>query len=226
MLGLVHTLLLWSYHVRQASKRPTQLSMFVLALSVLAWSLVHQSQSVPTQQLFTTLLAIGYAYYQRSLWALTLIPITLSTTVEFHAWVDGLLQTLHANTLSILLQTDVSGTTVQWQGVSVHVGPSCVNLLMFQGAAAIGWLAAQRPSLCELSRTIGVLVGFAGGLNFVRILALTLLAPLAPNEDTWFLIHDGISLAASLILVVFIWHRLKRQSIPSASSMPLHTKSQ
>ena len=226
MLGLVHALLLWSDHARQVGKRPTWPSTFVLALSVLVWSVVHQSQSVSAQQLFAILLAVGYASHQRSFWPLTLIPITLSTTIELHAWVDGLLQTVHAETLSVLLQTDVIGTTIQWQGVSVHVGPSCVNLLMFQGAAAIGWLAAQKRTLRELFRTIGFLVGFAGGLNFLRILALTLLAPLAPNEDTWFLIHDGVSLAASLVLVVFIWRRLKPQSIPSASSMPLHTKSQ
>ena len=226
MLGLVHALLLWSDHARQVGKRPTPLSMLTLALSVLAWGLVHQSQSIPAQQLFTILLAIGYAYYQGSFWPLTLTPITLSTTIEFHAWVDGLLQTAHAETLSLLLQTHIIGTTVQWQGVSVHVGPSCVNLLMFQGAAAIGWLAARKRTLPELSRTIGFLIGFAGGLNFLRILTLTLLAPLAPNEDAWFLIHDGVSLVASLLLVFFIWRRLKYQSIPSASSMPLHTKSQ
>ena len=96
MLGLVHALLLWSDHARQVGKRPTRLSMLLLALSVLAWGLVHQSQSVSAQQLFTILLAVGYAYYQRSFWPLTLTPITLSTTVEFHAWVDGLLQTAHA----------------------------------------------------------------------------------------------------------------------------------
>ena len=226
MLALVHALLLWSDHTRQVGKRPTRPSIFVLALSVLAWSVVHQSQSVPAQQLFTMILTVGYAYHQRSFWPLTLIPITLSTTIEFQAWVDGLLQTAHAKALSVLLQTDMIDTTVKWQGVSVHVGPSCVNLLMFQGAAAIGWLATRKRTLREFFRTVGFLVGFAGGLNFLRILALTLLAPLAPNEDTWFLIHDGISLAASLILVLFIWRRLKRQSIPSASSMPLHTKSQ
>ena len=226
MLGLVHALLLWSDHARQVGKRPTRLSMLLLALSVLAWGLVHQSQSVSAQQLFTILLAVGYAYYQRSFWPLTRTPITLSTTIEFHAWADGLLQTAHAETLSLLLQTHIIGTSVQWQGVSVHVGPSCVNLLMFQGAAAIGWLAARKRTLPELSRTIGFLIGFAGGLNFLRILTLTLLAPLAPNEDTWFLIHDGVSLVASLLLVAFIWRRLKYQSIPSANSIPLHSKSQ
>ena len=74
MLGLVHALLLWSDHARQVGKRPTPLSMLLLALSVLAWSLVHQSQSVSAQQLFTILLAVGYAYYQGSFWPLTLTP--------------------------------------------------------------------------------------------------------------------------------------------------------
>ena len=226
MLGLVHTLLLWSDHARHSGNKPNTRSLSVLILSVGAWLFIYQTEEIVALQCFCALLALSYGYHQRSFWPLTLIPITSSMSAGTHTMVDGLLQSLHAASLGTLLQAQVLDTTVIWQGVSVHVGPSCVNLLMFQGAAAIGWLATQTRKLQALLRTLIVLIGFAAALNFIRILCLTLLAPLAPNEATWFLIHDGVSLAASIVLVIYIWRRLKRQSKPSASKIPLQAKNQ
>ena len=128
MLGLVHALLLWSDHTRQVGKRPTRPSTFVLALSVLAWSVVHQVKVFRSTAIYDS--SDGWLRVcQRSLWPLTLIPVALST-IEFHAWVDGLLQNTRKRW--VLLQTDVIDTTVQWQGVSVHVGLAASTFLCFR----------------------------------------------------------------------------------------------
>ena len=226
MLSLVHTLLLWSDHTRRSANRPSRFSLTLLFFSIVLWAFTNQAGNHAIQQGFCVILAIGYAWLQRSLWPLVLIPLTLPVSLTTQGYIDGLLQVLHAASIGVLLQTSVIDSTVQWQGVSVHVGPSCVNLLMFQGAAAIGWLAVREPSLREYINTVGLLIGFAGVLNFVRILCLTLLAPLAPNEDAWFLIHDGVSVSASLILVGYIWRRLKYPSTTIAKIKPAQTNNQ
>ena len=139
--------------------------MLLLALSVLAWNLVHQSQSVSAPTVVHDSSGGWLCLLPALLLALTLTPITLSTTIDFTLGSMGYSKPPNADAESPT-STHMIGTSVQWQGVSVHVGPSCVNLLMFQGAAAIGWLAARKRTLPELSRTIGFLIGFAGGLNF------------------------------------------------------------
>ena len=226
MLGLAHILLLWSDDVRQTGARYSQLKYFILLGTIGLWALTHNLASPLSSHLFVVTVSLLYAWKQRSLWPLSLLLCTLELGPIINAKTDAFLQLMHASALATLLLTEPQNYTVPWQGVSVHVGPSCINLLMLQAAAAIGWLATVQRTIKALSYNIALMLGVALSLNFLRILSLTLLAPIAPSENAWFIIHDGLSLGCSVLLIAFVWRLLKSSSINANMPMRSHEKSQ
>ena len=227
MLGLAHLLILWSDDVRLHPQNTSKVQYLTLAVALSMWAALQVFTPVTlAQNAFITVLSIGYAWRQQSPWPLGLLFCTIDVGAGTYASIDTMLQISHAWFLATLLSTERAVETVVWQGVAVHVGPSCINLLMFQAAAAVGWLASTTRKLNELIENIGIMLCVALGLNFFRILSLTLLAPLAPNEDAWFVIHDSLSLGCSFILVLFIWRRLKSSSTHASPIIPAQTQSQ
>jgi len=226
VLGLAHILLVWSDDARQNNLRYHRFRYPILLGTIGLWALLQNFQDPLSHHLFPVTISLLYAWKQKSLWPLSLLLCTVELGTTINALADDLLQSVHARALANILMTDLQNHTVLWRGVSVHVGPSCINLLMLQAAAAIGWLATAQRTLKRLSYNIALMVGVALSLNFLRILSLTLLAPIAPSENAWFLIHDGLSLGCSMLLIVFVWRLLKSSSINANTPIASQTQSQ
>lgn len=209
MLGMIHTLVIWSDDLRLGCNTHRYYNYLLLLCAIGAGWIALSYGGIVVQNSYVCLLSLLYAWRQHSPWPLTLLVFTLDIGPSLSAAVDYHLQTKHAELLSLLLLTSIDGSTVHWQGVAVHVGPSCINLLMFQAAASIGWLVTSHRTPLALMRNVGTFIAVTAVLNFFRILTLTLLAPLAPNEQVWLIVHDGVSLGASALLVAYIWWRLK-----------------
>lgn len=226
MLGLAHLLLLWSDDARYDREKSHNFRHLALLAPLVVWVGLQLYASEIFHNAFIVLLSAGYAWKQRSLWPLSLLVCTLDFGPTVTTSIDSTLQLAHAWLVALLLAAERQIYTVIWQGVAVHVGPSCVNLLMFQAAAAVGWLASPERQFKKLVLNMTAMLALAIGLNFARIISLTLLAPLAPNEEAWFFIHDGLSLGCSGVLIMIVWRRLKVSSTSANPIIAPQTQSQ
>ena len=211
MLTLAHALLLWSAEARLQRHSSTH-RYLVLGMSLLVCAAAYVLLPHSTMNGVTVVLSFAYAALSRSWWPLTLVPLTWDLGHAYQHGADYYLQSVYAVVTSWLLDAPLRDTTLEWYGVSVHVGPSCANLMMFQGAAMLAWLVTPNSKPNELARNILVFILLGGVLNLFRILALTLAAPLAPSEAVWLWIHDGVSLGCSMIAIAYLIRRIQRSS--------------
>lgn len=225
MLIFAHALLLWSVEAR-FNRRSSTLKYLTLVLSLVLCGITYPRLGAQTINLVPLGLSAFYAVMGRSWWPITLVPLTWSLEPASQQSADYLLQGVFAQATSWVLSAPLQDTTLEWGGVAVHVGPSCANLLMFQGAAMLAWLITVEANLRDLGRNILVLTLLGGALNLVRILLLSLAAPLAPTEEAWLWVHDGVSLGCSAIAIIYVWRRIQRPSASAPAHKSPHTATQ
>ena len=225
MLTLAHALLLWSAEARLQRYSSTH-RYFLLAMSLAVFGVACVVLPHSAMNGVAVVLSSVYGALSKSWWPFTLIPLTWDLGQAYQHHADYILQSVFAVATSWLLGAPLHDTTLQWYGVSVHVGPSCANLMMFQGAAMLAWLVTPSSKPNELLRNILVFIVLGGGLNLCRILVLTLAAPLAPNEEVWLWVHDGISLGCSLIAIAYLIRRIQRSSANAPAKKSPQTTNQ